>query len=121
MRKQTEIINSQIQKVISKSNFEIQQIRGISKYQEFFGKVSVSLSVNGTNSIKEKFDKSWYQLDESIPKWSYPLIYEMALKESELIEGFNYGRNPEALVAAEHARKTVEFLEQYDKSIKNKM
>lgn len=108
MRKQTKLINSQIQKIIYKSNLEIQQIKGISKYEEFFGKVSVRSHFDDTNSIKSKFYRNWFSLDDSIPEWSYPLIYDIALKESKLSGTF---RQPEDLVASSNAEKTVKQLE----------
>jgi hypothetical protein len=116
IQKQTKIINAQILNIINKANSDIQLIEGIYKYQEFFGKVIVCSHTDDSESIKRRFHKNWFRLDNTIPKWSHPLIYNIAVKHSEL-SSYGSFRQPEDFAAADFAKETIKQLEQ---SINNK-
>lgn len=108
------MIDAQILNIVNKANYDIQRIKGISKYQEFFGQVFVCSHTNDTNSIKRQFQDKWFRLDNTIPSWSHPLIYDIAVKNSKILSSRQF-MQPEDFVAMDYAKKTMEQLEQLEK------
>lgn len=119
IQKQTNRANAQILKIVNKANADIQKIKGISKYQDFFGKVIICSETEDSKSIKRRFHNNWFRLDNTIPKWSYPLIYKIAAEQSKL-SSYSSFRQPEDLVAMDFARETMKQLKQLNQSINNK-
>jgi len=101
-------IKNEIENITQQATEEIQKIENIDKYQQLFGKVTLDVC-NSRDSILHRFEQvNWNRLDKTIPKWSYPFVYELALKNSK-ING--YYRNPESSVAQSFAEETVKELE----------
>ena len=105
-------IKKEIEYITEQANQEIQKIKNIDKYQKLFGKVDLSIDLHTDDSILYKFEQiNWNRLDKTIPKWSYPFIYELALKNSKMITHL-----PEGMCAQDFAKETVILL---DKILKN--
>jgi hypothetical protein len=109
MQRKIKLINVQVKNIIDKANIDIQQIPGVLKYQKYYGNVVV-YKEHKYDSIETRFRKNCFRLDNSIPKWSYPLIYDVALKESR--KNVPYYA-PECVIAITNAQKTVDELKHH--------
>ena len=103
-------IKKEIEYITEQANKKIQALENIDKYQQLFGKVTLCVNNSCDGSILHRFEHvNWNRLDKTIPKWSYPFVYELAVKNSNPNKG--YYRNPESYIAIDYAEKTVKELE----------
>lgn len=101
-------ITADIENIKRQANINIQKIENIDKYQKLYGVVHLTVHTKKCDSILYKFEQvNWNKLDSTIPKWSYPFIYEVALKNSKFGDT---GRNPEMICARDFAEETVNKL-----------
>ena len=113
--KQIKNIKDQIS--IRKNNcFEdIQKIRGIKDYEHLNGKIIVNCESEefDMNCTRQKFHINLCQLTEESKPWTYPFIYNLAIKEIE-----NYKNDkwlPESMLSFDNANETKLYLDSWFK------
>ncbi len=106
-KQKAENIKNEIEMIMQNANKQIQEINGIDKYQELYGSQELTIDVTSNGSILDRFRyKNWNRLDHTIPKWSYPFIYDVAVEESK-----RHCHTPEGMCASSFAAETVKQLD----------
>ncbi len=103
-------IETQIKQIVSKANAEVQLITEIDKYEELFGKIKLDYKqcIDTKQSIIHRFEtRNWNRMDESMPKWSYKVLYDRAVNNAHQ----HYTKQPEEMCASVFASKTARLLE----------
>jgi hypothetical protein len=107
--KDTNIVRSSIDDIVKVAQNRIQFIYDIERYQQLYGNIKITAEHSWGDSITYEFrDRSWNTLTDKLPEWSYPVLYQIALKESKITRKYT---TPEELVARDCAAKTVKELE----------
>ena len=89
----------------------LSKIKNYDKYVELFGDEK---NFEPTGIIKEFAMTHWCKLDPKTPTWSYPIIYNTAMKHIKN----NSMRQPEDLCAKGYAMETVCYIEKWFKDNK---
>ncbi len=105
----TNIVTQRIDGIVREAQSKIHLIDDITRYQQLYGNVNIIAEHLYSDSITRMFRNSWFQLNDKLPTWSYPILYQMALKESEYTEY----TVPEAAAARDFAYRTAKELELY--------